>query len=209
MLKNIIILIGPPASGKGTQGEIIASHLDYLYFGMGEKLKDIMECDPEMAKEIKKIEMLGKLVPDDLINKQIKKFIDQNDKHIVFDGYPRTLSQAEFFDKIIPSRDLKVIYFQVSDETVIKRTEGRRICSNCDKIFLPPESLIQKNCTECGEPLIQRPDDKKEIVEKRLVEYHKSTQPLIDYYLKKGNLIKINAEQAVEKVTKEILSSIK
>jgi len=185
----ILIIIGPPASGKGTQAEKIAKKLDLAHVSSGDIFRKIN--DEEIAKHLSS----GKLLPDELVFRAVKEKIDDLDNFIL-DGFPRNLNQARMLDKFLEQKDKKidhVIYLRVNDKTTIERMTARRICSKCGKNYNlisnpPPKNMKCK----CGGKIIHREDDKEEVVKNRLRIFKKITEPVLDHYLDK--LIVVNGE---------------
>jgi adenylate kinase len=154
----------------------------------------------------------GELVPDEVVNQIVKKRLSQDDckKGFILDGYPRTLQQAEALEQILKELSLplkKVINLVVSEEEIIRRLSGRRICRNCGAIFhivnMPPKK--EGICDYCGGELYQRDDDKPEAIRHRLAVYHKQTEPLIRFYEEKGLLVNVNCEVPLEQSVEEIV----
>ena len=208
-MKDIIIL-GPPGSGKGTQAKKLAQKLKMFYLGTGDLLRKEKQKNTAIGKEFQEIleKEEGGLVPDEFINKFVKEklnTIDSN-KEIVFDGFPRTIQQAEILDAYFKNKnkDYKVLNIQVSSESIIHRMETRRICEKCGKIFFQPEKLETSRCNQCSGRLIQRDEDKPDIIKKRIQVYDEQTKPIINYYNLKKKLININGEPSINEVEKEI-----
>ena len=205
MINKLIILFGPPGSGKGTQGQILSEKLDYDYVSIGTELARIAAEDTSISNEIKSYQASGQLVPDSIVNKVIIDLIDMARGAVILDGYPRTIEQAEFLRSKYPQADVISFYLEIPDNEVIKRISGRRICSKCEKIFLPPDSLKLEKCDECGGELIERKDDNIETAKKRLHLYHSYTEPLVKYYKSKKGLLEIDGQQSIQDVTVNIL----
>jgi len=208
--QKVVILLGPPGSGKGTQAVRLTEDLGIPHISTGDLFRDNIRRGTELGMRAKGYIDAGKLGPDELVTDMLFDRLAQPDaaKGYLLDGYPRTLSQAETFDKYL--NDLVkpiVINLKVSDEEVIKRIGGRLTCSKCGHVhnrhFSPPQA--QGICDRCGGELIQRPDDKAEVVQERLKVYYEQTAPLIDYYSKKGVLHHVNGEGSQE----EILSNLR
>ncbi len=182
-----IILLGPPGSGKGTQANYIKNEFDIPQISTGDMLRTAVSAGTELGQEAKKVMDAGGLASDDLILGLVKECIKEDDCNngYLFDGFPRTIAQAEGIKQAGINIDY-VIELQIDDEEIIKRMSGRRIHPASGRtyhiIFNPPKA---ENCDdETGEPLIQRDDDQEATVRKRLEVYHSQTSPLVDYYLK-------------------------
>ena len=186
-----IILLGAPGAGKGTQAKFISDHLNIPQISTGDMLRASVSKGTELGLKAKVLMEKGELVPDDLILDLVKDRISEKDcaNGFLFDGFPRTLDQAN----ALKDKGIKidcVIEIMVDDDEIIQRMSGRRVHSASGRTYHikynPPE---QENIDdETGEPLIQRPDDNEETVRKRLAIYHDQTSPLVDFY-KKSSLV--------------------
>ncbi len=187
-----IVLLGPPGSGKGTQAKMIAEKYGVVHISTGDILRENVRNGTALGVEAKKFMEAGKLVPDSLLIDIIKDRLAKDDVKggWMLDGYPRTMPQAEAMDKILPNLGQKidvVLNIDVPDAELVKRVTGRRMCK-CGATyhvqFNPPK--VAGKCDACGGELYQRADDTEETVKERLQAYHAQTQPLIDYYNKRG-----------------------
>ena len=187
-----IVLLGPPGSGKGTQAKMIAEKYGVVHISTGDILRENVRNGTALGVEAKKFMEAGKLVPDSLLIDIIKDRLAKDDVKggWMLDGYPRTMPQAEAMDKILPNLGQKidvVLNIDVPDAELVKRVTGRRMCK-CGATyhvqFNPPK--VAGKCDACGGELYQRADDTEETVKERLQAYHAQTQPLIDYYEKRG-----------------------
>jgi adenylate kinase len=183
-----MIIFGPPGSGKGTYSSRLAPRLGVPHVSTGDILRSEIESGTELGRNISSYVSNGKLVPDDVVNKVVEKRLPMEDcrKGFILDGYPRTLQQAEFLDKIVKV-DF-VINLNVPDEVLVRRISSRLICRNCgavyNKITLPPK--VDGVCDKCGGELYQRDDDKPEVVRERIKIYKKEVAPLLEHYRKAG-----------------------
>ena len=194
-----IILLGAPGAGKGTQAKFISDHLNIPQISTGDMLRASVSKGTELGLKAKVLMEKGELVPDDLILDLVKDRISEKDcaNGFLFDGFPRTLDQAN----ALKDKGIKidcVIEIMVDDDEIIQRMSGRRVHSASGRTYHikhnPPK---QENIDdETGEPLIQRPDDNEETVKKRLVIYHEQTSPLVDFY-KKSSLVQ-NGNKYIE-----------
>ncbi|MFN3301530.1 MAG: adenylate kinase family protein [Patescibacteria group bacterium] len=202
-----IILIGPPASGKGTQAELLAKKLKLPLISTGNFFRWQIKKNTSLGKKIKKIVERGKLVPDQITNKIIEKEI-KSKKKFILDGYPRNLNQANYLKSLT---DIDIVFeIWISKKEILKRLTGRRVCScgaTYHLIYAPPKN--DEICDKCGRKLFIREDDKKTNVLKRISIYQKETKPLIDFYRKEKKLIKINGQQPILKVFKDIIEKLK
>jgi len=202
-----LIFLGLPGAGKGTQAEVISKKLNIPQISTGDILRENVRLGTELGKKAKKYMDEGKLVPDDIIINMMKERLNSDDckNGFILDGFPRTIKQAEALDSIIKID--KVIFIDVPEDVLLSRLTGRRVCKNCNNVyhleFNPPKN--PSICDKCGGELYQRDDDKEETVKKRIETYNNQTKPLIDYYENKGILIRINGNQPIDKVTKDII----
>ena len=203
-----LILLGPPAAGKGTQAEILAKTLDAPQISTGEILREAIKQGTPIGKRAKALIDHGDLVPDEIIIAIMAERLAHDDceKGFILDGVPRTLNQAETLDRHGVGIDF-VLSIEVPDEVILKRVEDRRLCSNCPATFHlvsnPPK--VEGICDVCGSPLITRNDDTVETTRHRLDTYHGLTAPLKAYYEGQGKLWIINGDCSIEDTTVEIL----
>ncbi len=199
-----IMLIGPQGSGKGTQAKLVAKKYNILHIATGDLLREAVQNKTELGLKIKKILEEGELVPDELVISLIKEKL-KSCEDFILDGFPRTIEQAKALDKI--TKLDKVIDIIVPDKESIKRISGRRSCPKCGAVFHIITNKPKKDeiCDNCGTELIQRDDDKEEVIKKRLKIYHEQTSLLEDFYRNEGILEEINGEQSIEKVFEDIV----
>ncbi|MBS4016573.1 MAG: adenylate kinase [Candidatus Latescibacteria bacterium] len=209
-----IILAGPPGSGKGTQAEILSQKLDYAHFSTGNVFRDHLARKTSIGIKANDYMKEGKLVPDDVTLQITKDFVTTNTrKGIIFDGFPRTIGQAQGLDKILTELNDKidcVIFIELSDDEIIRRLTARRTCERCGTIynldFNPPK---QNNiCDKCGGKLLQRADDTEAVIRNRLVVYENQTKELKNYYKNSGKMHVIDAIIGRDKVQAHILKII-
>lgn len=213
-----IILLGPPGAGKGTQANLIKEKFNIPQISTGDMLRAAVSAGTELGKEAKKVMDAGGLVSDDLIINLVKERISEDDctNGYLFDGFPRTIVQAE----AMISADIDVDYvieIKAEDEIIIKRMSGRRAHLASGRTyhveFNPPKIEGKDDVT--GEELVQRDDDKEETVRNRLDVYHEQTSPLIKFYTEEANkddakikYISVDGMQEVNAVTKDILKQL-
>ena len=211
-----IILLGPPGAGKGTQAEVISKKLAIPHISTGDILREAIRNDTSLGKQAKKIMDLGKLVSDEIILGIIKERVSKEDCKMgfLFDGFPRTIGQADGLKKLNINIDL-VLEISLSDEVIISRMSGRRIHLSSGRSyhieFNPPK--VEGKDDLSGEDLIQREDDKPTTVLARLEVYKNQTNPLINYYRKaekKSDLkfVKVDGSNSPKEVSKEIFANI-
>lgn len=183
-----IILIAPPAAGKGTQSELICNKYDMQHISTGDLIRTVINSNNENSIELKKTIEQGKLVSDEFVLDLIKEEI-KNGNNYIFDGFPRTVNQAKLFDKLLNELNKKidyVIYLDVDKDIAKKRILGRLSCSKCGKVYNDQieESMPKINgiCNECNIELSKRNDDNEETFNKRFDTYINETKPLLDYY---------------------------
>lgn len=207
-----IIMLGAPGAGKGTQAKMIAEKYSVPHISTGDIFRANIKEGTELGKEAKQYMDQGLLVPDELTVKILLDRVAKDDckNGYVLDGFPRTIPQAEVLDKALTELGDKIDYaidVDVPDENIIKRMGGRRACLSCGATYhiehVPPKKV--GICDKCGAELVLRDDDKPETVKNRLDVYHKQTQPLIDFYTKKGVLKTVDGTQDMKDVFANIV----
>ncbi len=185
---------------------MLAAHLGYPGISTGDALRAAVEKETELGKEAAKIMEAGELVPDDLVDEIVKTRLREPDSQVGFilDGYPRTLGQAEFFEKLAGQEciDILAIGIMVNDEVLVRRLSGRWNCPKCSKIYNEGSNPPRRpgRCDECGTALIQRKDDRPEVIRERLQVYRQTTRPLIDFYRGRGQYVEVNGEAEVDQI---------
>jgi adenylate kinase len=215
-----LILLGPPGAGKGTQAKRIAEHYDIPQISTGDLLREHVSRGTELGLMASAIMDRGELVPDELIYGMVANRLNQADcaRGFILDGFPRTAGQAgwldvflerEFFEKSEKCTPV-VIRMDVDYTQLLLRISGRRSCPTCGRIynlhFQPPR--FDELCDQDGSKLIQRNDDREEVIRPRLEAYEIQTRPVADYYQSKGRLIALNADRPIEEVSAEIFDVI-
>ena len=202
-----IIMLGAPGAGKGTQAKMIAEKYSVPHVSTGDIFRANIKNGTELGREAKKYMDQGLLVPDELTVKILLDRVAKEDckNGYVLDGFPRTIPQAEVLDKALAELGDKIDYainVEVPDENIINRMGGRRACLSCGATYhikhVPPKQ--EGICDVCGKELVLRDDDKPETVKNRLEVYHKQTQPLIDFYNKKGILKSVDGTVDMKEV---------
>ena len=205
-----LILLGPPGAGKGTQAEILSKKLGIDTISTGVMLRTAIREGTELGKLAEGYINEGKLVPDDVVVGIVKERLSQEDceKGFILDGFPRTTAQAEALSESGVEID-KVLSLEVSDEAIIERLSGRRECKLCGTpyhVVYKPSANGDK-CT-CGGELIQRADDNEETVKNRIKIYHEQTEPIKDYYEKKGKLVIAYGQEEISDTTMEVSKAL-
>ncbi|MCX6090888.1 MAG: adenylate kinase [Atribacterota bacterium] len=192
-----IVLLGLPGAGKGTQAKMIEQEFDLPQISTGDIIRLALKEQTEWGKKAEDFVKAGKLVPDEVVIGLIEERLsaDRHPKGFMLDGFPRTLVQAEALDRFLLSLGIRldmVLYFDVDREEVVKRLSSRRICERCQTPYNVMSKLPKKDdiCDLCGGRVIQRSDDRPEVVLQRLETYDHQTKPLIDYYSLK-NIVKV------------------
>lgn len=209
--KQVMILLGPPGSGKGTQAKLITEELKIPHISTGDLFRYNIKNVTELGKKAQEYMNAGRLVPDALVLEMLFDRVAEDDckNGYLLDGFPRTIPQAESLDKFLgTSAKQTVVSLTVSDDVIIKRISGRLSCPVCGhihNIFISP-SKVEGICDKCGGELMQRPDDNPEVVQERLKVYLEQTAPLIEYYKAKGSLKTVNGVQDSQSIFKEIRS---
>ena len=210
---KVVILLGPPGSGKGTQAVRLTKELGIPHISTGDLFRENISQDTELGKRAKTFMNAGKLVPDEIVLDMLFDRVSRPDcaKGYLLDGFPRTLPQAEALDKhLAANTNLIVLDLEVPDEIIVKRAEGRLTCKSCGSVynryFSPPTK--ENVCDKCNGELMQRPDDKAEVVQERLRVYHEQTQPLVEYYNKKGVLKRVDGTKTPDEVFASLRASM-
>ncbi|MDR0296528.1 MAG: adenylate kinase [Rickettsia sp.] len=200
----IIVLIGAPGSGKGTQGKLLAGKLKLPHVSTGDIFRQMTEVNNEEGLLIQEYMAQGKLVPHKLVNNVVKNFLTQDiyKNGYVLDGYPRNLEQASFLREFA-NQKIKVVFFDIDDQVIIKRILGRFSCANCKQIynsyFIKPK--VDNVCDVCGaDKFIHRQDDDEQTIKHRIEEYKIETYPLLNYYRDNSEFYVVDASKDKQEV---------
>ncbi len=212
----VLILLGPPGVGKGTQAVRLADELGAAHVSTGDLLRAARREGTELGQRAQKYMDAGELVPDHLILDLVKEHLRGIDPgtHVLFDGFPRTTAQATGLESVLEAssrRVDRVVLFEATDETIVQRLSGRRSCPECGAVynvyFSAPKS--EGKCDRCGAALLQRSDDAPATVRKRLEVYREQTAPLIGFYESSGAAFdRIRADRPVDEVYADFLGAV-
>jgi adenylate kinase len=209
-MKTHMIFVGPPGAGKGSHAKIVSERLGIPHISTGDIFRKELKNEKLIAL-VKSYTDHGQLVPDEITNEIVRERFQRDDvkKGFILDGYPRNPSQAAYFDKLLAELGMKLdVVFNITSETdmILFRITGRRTCPTCGRIYHiinhPPK--VDGICDNDGTPLVQRADDTKETILKRLAVYNEQTYPLIDYYKKTGVLVNVDGNREIEPVTTDM-----
>ena len=207
-----LVLIGPPGAGKGTHATLLSEKFSLVPLAAGDILRRHIRDQTDLGKKAKSVIEKGELVSDDLVNSIMFHEIDAvQKKGVLLDGYPRTMGQAEALDQYLSRTHAKldaVLNFETSEEMIVGRLSGRRICAKCGANYHLRNPLLQPKkagfCDKCGEALTQRKDDQPETIRHRLDTYKKETEPLLGYYRSKGVLHDLHGDWDVREFQEEM-----
>ena len=214
-LDRAVIFLGPPGSGKGTQAKVLAAKCCVPHLSTGDMLREHVANGSTLGLKAKPIMERGELVPDSLVLKMVAERIERPDCSygFVFDGFPRTVTQAKYLGELLKRQGFKqpfVIHMVIGNALLIRRLTGRRTCKVGGEIYniydRPPK--VEGICDNDGGELIQRPDDREEVIRQRLHAYEKQTSPLVSYYRRLGFLHEIDASKSVAEVEQEIIQAV-
>ncbi len=212
-LKRAVILLGPPGAGKGTQAKEIARRYGVPHLSTGDMFRDHASRGTELGRRAKPIMERGELVPDEIVLGMVEERVAKPDcaGGFVLDGFPRTLGQAEKLDQILKRLHFGrsvVLHLVVDSELLLRRLTGRRTCKVGGEIYnvydRPPK--VPGRCDKDGGELIQRPDDREEVIRERLEAYERQTRPLVDHYRRQGVLVDLDGSADAERVTRSLLA---
>lgn len=209
-----ILLLAPPAAGKGTQAEILKEKYHLNHVSTGDLLRNEVNKGTDLGNKLKTIMESGNLVSDDIVLEVLSNYLQRTDNlNLLLDGFPRNIYQAKELDKLLVDRNEKIDYaflLDVGKEILLDRITGRRLCKSCGAIYNvnidPLKPKVDTICDKCGNSLIQRKDDNEGTFEIRYQEYEKETKPLVDYYQDKKVLYKVDGSISKEYTTEQIES---
>lgn len=209
----VIIMLGAPATGKGTVASVLSEELNIPQISTGDLFRKNIAKKNELGLLAEKYISQGNLVPDEITIKMVKERLQNKDTDngVILDGFPRTIPQAEALDEILAEKKMKidmVLNLSTPEDEIIERVVTRRVCSNpeCKTIYntkLNP-TKVEGICDKCGSPVITRKDDTVEAVKTRLKEYFEVTKPLVDFYEKKGCLTTEEVSESINRMGREV-----
>ncbi|KRW96396.1 adenylate kinase [Paracoccus sp. MKU1] len=205
-----IILLGPPGAGKGTQARRLIDERGLVQLSTGDMLREARNSGTEMGKRVAEVMDRGELVTDEIVIGLIREKLGQGGKGFIFDGFPRTLAQADALQALMAEMDQRidaVIEMRVDDAALVSRISGRFTCGNCGEVYHDVTKPTKEpgKCDVCGSTdLRRRADDNEESLKTRLMEYYKKTSPLIGYYYVKGNLNPVDGLAEIDEVAGQI-----
>ncbi len=206
----ILVLMGMPGAGKGTQARLIAKRFGWPQVSTGDLLREIAAEETERGRLVRETQRAGQLVSDEILAEILRERTSREDcqRGYVLDGYPRTVTQAAFLDELARAQGKRVIVINiaVSRDSLVKRLAGRRSCPQCGEIYnlhlKPPRE--DERCDHCGVPLVRRADDVPEAIEKRYEVYREKTAPLVDYYRQHAVFFEVDGERPIEEIFQRI-----
>jgi adenylate kinase len=212
---RLLVLVGPPGAGKGTQAKRLISRYGIPQLATGDMLRAARAAGSDLGKKVAAIMDAGQLVSDDiviaLIEEQLK--LEATRQGAIFDGFPRTVPQAEALDQLLAGKGRKldrVVVLEVPDEEVVRRNVGRRTCLKCGRTyhteFSPPK--VTGKCDDCGSELVQRTDDREEKVRARLEAFHRDTRAVVPYYETKGLVRRVDGVGPLDEVFARLANAI-
>ena len=211
-----IVLLGAPGSGKGTTAEKIEVESGYAHVSTGDMLRSAVKQGTEVGKLAESYMKRGELVPDDVMIKVIEERLDSGgqDASYMFDGYPRTIAQADLLESSLEGRSGSldvVVFLDAPRDLLISRLTGRRVCKGCGRSFhvvnIPPKK--EGICDSCGGELYQRPDDNEDTIVNRLEVFNQQTESLVARYEEKGLLVRVDSSQGADKLAREVAKILK
>lgn len=206
-----LVVIGAPGAGKGTQAKLLAKRFNAPHVSTGDLLREHIEQDDAVGRRVRELMDAGSLVPDDIVIEQIQPFVESGS--FIFDGFPRTIRQAELLDGMLAARGTpldKVVYVMINDDVIINRMAGRQTCTNCGSIYNTESNPPRHGgvCDSCGGALVVREDDSPVVVRRRLDNYHNLTEPIIDHYRSMGLVFEISGLGDIGDITDAIAKEL-
>jgi adenylate kinase len=211
-----VVMLGAPGAGKGTQARMLSEMLALPQVSSGDIFRENLKVETPLGLLAKQYMDRGALVPDDVTINMVMERLGRPDcgRGAILDGFPRTLAQADALDRALSDQGSRiglVPLLEVSDEAVVERLAGRRVCRDCQAMYhiLFSPSAVEGKCDNCGGDLYRRSDDEPDTVRNRLFVYYKQTAPLVGYYFAHGVLVSIHGDRPVEEVQADLLAAIR
>ena len=211
-MKPHLILIGAPGSGKGTQASRLVVEKELKHVSTGDLLRSEIAKKSALGLEVKKVMDDGQLVSDELVIRLLQANIKLEQSQYIFDGYPRNIAQAQTLDaEVLKESPSIAVYFEINTSRLVERLTNRRTCKDCGAIYnlLSKKPKVTGICDQCGGTnLVQRADDKEEVIENRLKVFSETITPVVKYYQDLGRLMKIDAEADFDEIYRQISSKV-
>lgn len=211
-MKSHLIFIGAPGSGKGTQAYKFVSERKFKHISTGDLLRAEIAKKSALGLEVKKVMDEGQLVSDELVIRLLQANINLASIQYIFDGYPRNLAQAKTLDKeVLGSAPSLAVYFDIDMNRLVERLTNRRTCKDCGAIYNLKSKMpkVMGVCDQCGSTnLVQRADDKEDVIKNRLQVFQDTISPVLEYYQDLGRLMKVDAEMSVDEIFDQISSKV-
>ena len=212
----LIILLGPPGAGKGTQADRIVTNYDLVYISTGDILRKAVKEDSSLGRKAQEYMDQGQLVPDNLVVEIVRERLKEPDcvNGALLDGFPRTVEQAVFLEKVLPEIEAvvdRVLLIEVEENELVERLTGRRVCCDCGANYHVKykSPKVRNVCDQCGGDLYQRDDDTLTTVKERLEVYKKQTEPLIEFYQERDLLYTVDGNKEIDEVNEQINNVLK
>jgi adenylate kinase len=209
---KVVILLGPPGSGKGTQAKVIVERYGIPQISTGDMLREAVKNHTELGRAAERIMKSGGLMSDDIVSGLVEERTSRADciNGFILDGYPRTIEQARTLAEVLKKQHRPaptVIDLELLPEDIVRRVTGRRTCKQCGRIYNVFYSPSQRDlvCDVCGGELMSRPDDNERVVRERLHQYEEKTQPLVKFYEEAGQLFKLDGSAPIEAVNQKLM----
>ena len=209
-----LILFGAPGAGKGTQSALLIDRMGMTQISTGDLFRAAIKGQTDLGKKAQGYMDKGKLVPDSIVIGMVEEVLQKGSGDFILDGFPRTVAQAEALDELLVKMNIsigKAIFLEVPMEILMDRLTGRRVCKSCGSVYhiVSKPTKTEGVCDSCGGEVVQRADDKSEVIETRLKTYQEYTSPLKEFYKKAGKYVEVNGDREAEEVYKEIEKIIK